>query len=100
VGEASAQMQKAAAGSGIQVGPVRETPAKTSAKEMATLQMEGTGPSRRCWGCSAPGNAGYPILIDSVQITPDPARPGQVKIVLTAVVLDFEQWKNEDKPHA
>jgi hypothetical protein len=101
VGEASAQLQKAAAGSGIQVGPVRESPMKASAKELATLQFEGTGPVPAVLGLlKRMETLGFPLVIDSVQITPDTMRPGQVKITLTAVVLDFEQWKTEDKPHA
>jgi len=101
VGEASAQIQKAAAGSGIQVGPVRETPAKTSAKEMTTLQFEGTGPVTAVLGLlKRLETLGEPLIIDSVQLTPDNTRPGQIKIILTAVILDFEQWKTEDKPHA
>ena len=43
---------------------------------------------------------GYPLIIDSVQLTTDPMRPGQVKLNLTIVVLDFEQWKPEATPHA
>src|SRR5688572_26588169 len=44
VGEASAAIQKVAASSGIQVGPVRESPARASNKELASVQFEGTGP--------------------------------------------------------
>jgi len=101
VGEASAQIQKTAAGSGMQVGSVRESPAKSSAKEMATLQVEGSGPIAAVLGLlKRMETLGYPLLIDSVQITPDAMRPGQVKIIFTAVVLDFDQWKTEGKPHA
>jgi hypothetical protein len=101
VGLASAQMQKVAAGSGIQVGPVRESPAKTSAREMATLQLEGSGPIPAVLGLlQRMETLGWPVIIDSVQITPDSMRPGQVKIILSAVVLDFDQWKTEGKPHA
>ena len=42
---------------------------------------------------------GYPVIIDSVQLTPD-MRPGQLKLSLTLVILDFEQWKKEAVPHA
>jgi hypothetical protein len=27
-------------------------------------------------------------------------RPGAVKVNLTIVILDFDQWKKEDAPHA
>jgi hypothetical protein len=101
VGEASAQIQKAAAGSGIQVGSIRKSPAKSSAKEMATLQVEGSGPIPAVLGLlKRLETLGYPLILDSVQITPEAMRPGQVKIIFTAVVLDFDQWKTEGKPHA
>jgi hypothetical protein len=39
---------------------------------------------------------GYPLILDSVQINPDATKPGMVKLNLTIVILDFEQWKNEE----
>ena len=45
-------------------------------------------------------NLGYPLVMDAVQITPDPMRPGQVKLTLTIIVLDFEQWKKAEAGHA
>src|SRR5205085_2505793 len=44
VAEASAAIQRVAGSGGMQVGPVRETPARASAKEMASMQLEGIGP--------------------------------------------------------
>ena len=43
---------------------------------------------------------GFPLVIDSVQITADATRPGQLKLALTILVLDFEQWKKAEAPHA
>jgi len=44
---------------------------------------------------------GYPIVIDSVQITADPLQPGMVKLMATVFVLDYQQWINEwKKPEA
>ena len=39
---------------------------------------------------------GYPLIIDTVQLTPMPM-PGQVKVSLTIVILDFDKW---EAPHA
>jgi hypothetical protein len=36
---------------------------------------------------------GYPIVIDSLQLNPDPSGPGHIKVNLSIVVLDYEQWK-------
>jgi hypothetical protein len=101
VGEASEKIQQTAASSGIQVGPVREAPAKASAKELATLQFEGTGPVPAVLSLLKRMEIlGYPLIVDSVEITPNPMRPDQIKISMTVVILDFDKWKTEDKPHA
>jgi hypothetical protein len=100
VGEASSAIQKAAAGSGIQVGTVRETAAHASADEVASMQFEGSGPIPAVTGLlNRMQTLGYPLIIDSVQITPD-NRPGMVKLSLTIVILNFDRWKNPEGSHA
>lgn len=100
VGEASAAIQKAASGSGIQVGTVRESASRASGDEVASMQFEGSGPVPAVTGLlNRMQTLGYPLVIDSVQITPD-NRPGNVKLSLTIVILNFEQWKNLEAPHA
>ena len=101
VGEASSAIQKAAVSSGIQVGPVRESPARSSARELASVSFEGTGPVPAVTGLlNRMETLGYPLVIDSVQITPDTRGPGRVKVNLTIIILDFDQWKNAEAPHA
>jgi hypothetical protein len=101
VAEASAAIQKAATSSGVQLGPVRESPARPSSKELASIQFEGSGPVQAAMGLlNRMETCGYPLIIDSAQITADPMRPGQIKISLTIVILDFDQQKNEEAPHA
>ncbi|HLP77700.1 MAG TPA: hypothetical protein VK327_12370 [Candidatus Paceibacterota bacterium] len=101
VGQASAAIQKAAMSSGIQVGPVRESPARSSGKELASVQFEGMGQVQAIMGLlKRIETLGYPMIIDSVQLTPEKMGPGMVKMSLTIVILDFEQWKKEEKPHA
>ncbi len=100
VAEASAAIQKAATGGGVQVGPVRESPARASSKELASVQIEGTGPVPAVMGfLSRLETVGYPLIIDAVQLTPD-MRPGQLKFNLTILILDFEQFKKEGPPRA
>jgi hypothetical protein len=98
VAQASAAIQKAAASGGMQVGPVRESPARGSSKEMVSMQLEGSGqvPAVMAF-LSRLESIGFPIVIDSVQLTPD-MRPGQVKLSLTLVIMDFDSWK--EPPHA
>jgi len=98
VAQASAAIQKAAAGGGMQVGPVRESPTRGSNKELVSMQLEGSGPVPAVVAfLSRLESIGFPLVIDSVQLTPD-MRPGQLKLSLTLVILDFEQWK--EPPHA
>ncbi len=100
VGETSAAIQRAAAGSGVIVGPVREPPARTSSRELS-LKLEGMGPIPAVIGLlNRMESVGYPVIIDEVQITAEASRPGMVKINLTITILDFEQWKSEEKPNA
>lgn len=100
VAEASAAIQKAAQSGGIQVGPVRESPARASAKELGSVQIEGTGPVPAIMGLLGRlESIGYPLIIDSVQLTPD-MRPGQLKVNLTILILDFDQWNKGGPPHA
>ena len=99
VGEASSAIQKAAQSSGVQIGTVRES-ARGSGDEVASMQFEGSGPVPAITGLlNRMQTLGYPLIIDSVQMTPD-NRPGMVKLSLTIVVLDFERWKNPEAPHA
>jgi hypothetical protein len=101
VAEASAAIQKAATSSGLQLGPVRESPARPSSKELASIQFEGSGPVLATMGLlNRLETCGYPLIIDSAQITADPTKPGQVKLSLTIVILDFDQQKIEEAPHA
>ena len=100
VAEASAAIQKAALSGGVQVGPVRESPARPSSKELASVQLEGTGPVPAVMGLlSRLESVGFPLIIDSVQLTPE-MRPGQLKVNLTILILDFDQGTREGSPHA
>jgi hypothetical protein len=98
VAQASAAIQKAATSGGMAVGPIRESPARGSNKELASMQLEGSGPVPAVMAfLSRLESVGFPVVIDSVQLTPD-MRPGQLKLTLTLVILDFDQWK--EPPHA
>jgi hypothetical protein len=103
VAEASAAIQKAAASGGIQVGPVRESLSRSVGKELASVQLEGIGPVP-AWTTflGRIDSLGYPLLVDTIQITPENSKPGQVKMNLTIIVLDFVQPGRSAKeaPHA
>jgi hypothetical protein len=101
VAEASAAIQKAATSGGLQVGPIRESQARPSAKELASMQFEASGPVPAVLGLlHRLQSLGYPLIVDSVLITPETIKPGQAKLNLTIVILDFDQWKAEGRPNA
>src|SRR5213592_241075 len=100
VGAASDAIQKAAAAGGLGLGPIRESPARPSTKELASMQMEGSGPVPAVTTFLLRlETLGYPMIVDSVQLSPEP-RPGMLKLNLTIIILDFDQWKKEEVPNA
>jgi hypothetical protein len=101
VAEASAAIQKAASTGGIQLGPIRESAARPSAKELASMQLDGVGPVPAVMGLlHRIETLGYPLIVDSVQLNLDPAKQGTVKLHMIIVILDYEQWKKEEAPRA
>jgi hypothetical protein len=101
VADASAAIQKAAMTGGIQLGPIRESPARSAAREMASIQLDGMGQVQAIMTfLSRFDSLGYPLVLDSVQISSDPQKPGMIKLHLVVLILDFEQWKSEERPNA
>jgi hypothetical protein len=105
VSDASAAIQNAAKSGGFGLGPIHESPAHGSGLTLATIQLEGTGPVPAALTFLASLNTiGFPVVVDSVQFTADNSRPGQVKMNLTILILDFDQQKEaketKEAPHA
>jgi hypothetical protein len=100
--EASAAIQQAAAAEKVGLGPIRETPGRASAKEIGSIQFEGTGQVPSVMGfLHHLERVGFPVIIDNAQFTTDPRMPNAVKISLTIVVLDYDAWKpKEENAHA
>jgi hypothetical protein len=99
MGQASAAIQSAALSGGVQIGPVRESPGRPSSKELGSIQLEAAGPAPALLKFVRQTHSlGYPLIIDSLQIGSEPSKPGQIKVNLTIVILDFDQWKQET-PH-
>lgn len=94
VSDASAAIQSAAQQSGIQLGPFREAPARSTARELTTMQVEGSGQVASALQLlHRLRTLGYPLLIDSVQFGPAQGRPGQVKVNVSITILNYDQWK-------
>jgi hypothetical protein len=101
VAQASAAIQKAALSSGIQLGPIRESPARPSSREIGSMQVEGTGPVPAITALlSRLETVGFPLVIESAQMAPAMGKQGQLKLNLTILILDFEQWRKPEVPHA
>ena len=99
VAQASAAIQKASNESGVGLGSIRETPAHPGSREIASIECEGNGQVTAVMAFLYNlERAGAPLIVDSVRITA--GQPGAIKVNLSIVVLDFEQWKAEEPPHA
>lgn len=109
VADASAAIQKSAAG-GVQLGPIRESAGRTTAKELASIQLEASGQVTAVMAFLHRLNTlGYPLVVESVQISAGGAgggrpgmmmggpgmggAPGMIKLSLVITILDYEQWK-------
>lgn len=101
VAQASAAIQNAAKSGAIQLGPLRESSGRASAKELTSIQLEGNGPVPAVMTfVQQLETLGYPLVVDALQMTPDTTKPGQLKVTLTIVILDFDQWKDTEAPRA
>ena len=96
--EASAAIQEAAASEKVGVGSIRESPGRSSAKEAGSIQFEGSGPIAAVMEMLHNlDHIGFPVIIDTVLFTSDPRMPNGIKVHLTIVVLDFDDWKPKEE---
>lgn len=94
VADASAAIQNSARSGGLQLGSIRESGGRGSSMTLATLQLDGAGPIPAVLGFLAGlKTIGYPLIVDSVQFSADNSRPGQVKISMTILILNFDRQK-------
>jgi len=101
VADTSAAIQTRAKTGGVQLGPIRESMTPGQGKGLATVQMEGSGPIPAMLAfLGGLDRIGFPVIVDSVQFSAVTGRPGQVKMNLTLIILDFEGWKVTEAPHA
>jgi hypothetical protein len=98
VGEASAAIQQAAQSLRIKIGPIRESSGRAANDELATMHLEGSGQIDSFMKFLRQLNTlGFPLIVDSVRITRNERKPGQVEVALDLVILDFEQWKSKEQ---
>ena len=101
VADASAALQQTATQGGLQVGPVRETLSLSSEREMGPIQLEASGqvPQLMTFLHQLRG-LGYPLVIDSLQISPEQRRPGFLKINLGLILLNYQRWNEKEETRA
>ncbi len=101
VGETSAALQKAAQAQGLQVGSIRESPSRSTERELGSIQFDATGPTQAVLAFLARlDSLGVPVVIDSIQCSGNPRGPGQLKIQLQVIILDLDQWKPKEPTRA
>ncbi len=101
VAKAAAALQQSAASGGLQLGPIRESLNRGSERELGTFQLEAMGqvPALMAFLHRLRG-LGFPLVIDTLQVSSDPARPGMIKVSLGLILLDYEQWDKKEVPDA
>jgi hypothetical protein len=98
--DVSAAIQRAAGSVKIQIGHIRESAGRSAGKELGSMQLEGVGPVPAVMSLlHRLDTLGYPVVVDSLQITSD-TKPGNIKVNLSIVILDFDQWKSAEVPNA
>ncbi len=99
VAQASAALQQSAMQGGVQLGPIRETLARAAERELGTIQLEANGQVPALLGfLHRLRGLGFPLVIDGLQFTSEPTRPGMIKLRLGLILLNFEQWAELEVP--
>jgi hypothetical protein len=97
VAQVSAAIQQAAQTAGVGIGSIRELPGSRSGAELAAIQLEAQGPLAGVVTLlDRLETLTFPLLVDSVQIDPDPRGPGVMKLTLRIVILDYDRWQREE----
>lgn len=99
VAQATSALQQSAMQGGVQLGAVRETLSRAADRELGTIQLEANGqvPALLSFLHRVRG-MGFPFIIDGLQLTAEPTRPGMIKMRLGLILLNFEQWKDSEVP--
>ena len=101
VSETSAAIQQSAQSNGVKLVMMHESPGRTSAALLSSMRLEGQGQMlgviKFLEGMT---RLGFPLVLDSVQLTADPKKPGMLTINLEVMVMDYHQFETEDEKNA
>jgi hypothetical protein len=101
VAQAATAIQNAARQGGIKLGPVRETPGRSDARELSTIQFDGAGqPASVLALLHKLQTLGYPLVIETLQFSQDAKQPNMLKVNVTLQILNFEHWQKGSVPNA
>ncbi|MBN8247798.1 MAG: hypothetical protein J0L84_10185 [Verrucomicrobia bacterium] len=99
VADASAALQQSAQQSGLQLGPIRETLNRGAEREVGSIRLEASGqvPALMAFLHRIRG-LGFPLVMDSLQLNPEPMRPGMIRLSLNLILLNYGQWQETEGP--
>lgn len=101
VARATAAIQQSATQGGLQLGPIRESLARGSERELSSIQLEVTGPVPAVMTFAHRlRTLGFPIIIDTLNLASEPRGPGLVKLSLGLILLNYPQWDLKEVPNA
>jgi len=70
-------------------------------RELGSIQLEAAGQvTSLTTFLHRLGTLGFPVILDTVQFSSDPMRPGMIKISIALILLDYEQWDAREVPNA
>jgi len=95
VGKTSQAIQQTAKSSGIKIGPLRES----SSIGISSLKFEANGKAESMLKfLRGIRSCGYPVVIDSMQVTVPEGKKGNVSFNLAIGIIDFKNWKKPGAP--
>ena len=78
------------------MGQIREVPGRGGQGVAATLQLEGKGPLKSLMPLLHRfQTTGYPLIVDSLTISSDKRKPGEVQWSAEVILLDYQKWKKQ-----
>lgn len=97
VSDTSAAIQQSAQSNGVNLIMMHESPGRPSAALLSSMRLEGQGPMQGVIKfLDGLTQLGFPLVLDSVQLTADPKKPGMLKINLEVMVMDYQQFELEE----
>lgn len=88
---ASEAIQRCARSHSVNIGPFRESTAATGTSIRFEASGQGASIHKFIKGVTT---SGYPVLIESLQVQTMDGKPGQLKLSINLLVLNFKSWKS------